>query len=75
MRSILNFLLSTAAIVLFVALCTVVMIEWMSGCGETYVDAKGERHAYECVFIPQPSETDRPPHERRLIPQPEKDVK
>ena len=29
----------------------------MVGCGETYVDAKGERHQYECLFIPQPAET------------------
>jgi hypothetical protein len=34
----------------------VIFIEWIAGCGETYVDAKGERHAYECVVIPQPTE-------------------
>ena len=27
--------------------------EWMVGCGETYVDARGVRHVNECVFIPQ----------------------
>jgi len=32
----------------------VLLVEWMAGCGETYVDANGVRHQYECVFIPQP---------------------
>lgn len=32
----------------------VVFIEWMAGCGETYIDAKGQRHQYECVFIGRP---------------------
>ena len=27
------------------------LLEWMVGCGETYVDAKGERHEYQCLFI------------------------
>ena len=30
----------------------VLLIEWMAGCGESYVDANGVRHQYECVFIP-----------------------
>jgi len=74
-RSLLKFLMCAAAFLLPIVLFAVLVIEWIAGCGETYVDAKGERHAYECVFIPQRSETDRPPHERRFIPQPEKDVK
>ena len=37
----------------FAALMSLLIIEWLVGCGETYVDAKGERHAYECVLIPQ----------------------
>lgn len=28
-----------------------VFIEWMVGCGESYVDANGVRHWYECVFL------------------------
>lgn len=28
------------------------VIEWMAGCGESYVDANGVRHQNECVFIP-----------------------
>ena len=32
-------------------LMAVIFIEWMVGCGETYIAADGTRHAYECVFI------------------------
>ena len=28
-----------------------VFIEWIVGCGESYVDANGVRHWYECVFL------------------------
>jgi hypothetical protein len=49
MRFLLN-LLGCAAIA---AALTVFAIEFIVGCGETYVDANGERHQYECVFIPQ----------------------
>ena len=35
-------------------LFAVLIVEWMAGCGETYIDANGVRHQYECVFIPQP---------------------
>lgn len=27
------------------------LLEWMAGCGETYVDSKGVRHANECLFL------------------------
>lgn len=30
---------------------SIVMIEWMAGCGETYITAQGVRHVGECVFI------------------------
>ena len=26
------------------------LVEWASGCGETYVDSKGVRHANECAW-------------------------
>jgi len=35
----------------FVLGSTVVLVEWASGCGETFVDSKGVRHANECVFL------------------------
>jgi hypothetical protein len=39
---------------IFGAAFAVLVIEWFAGCGETYIDANGKRHAYGCVFIPQP---------------------
>jgi len=30
------------------------LVEWASGCGESYVDAKGKTHINECVFISKP---------------------
>jgi hypothetical protein len=35
----------------------VLLVEWASGCGETYVDSKGKRHANECVFLPSHNNT------------------
>ena len=29
----------------------VVMVEWIVGCGESYVDSAGTKHYYECVFV------------------------
>ena len=52
----LTLFVTTIATLLMVALFAVLLIEWMAGCGETYIDANGVRHQYECVFIPQPTE-------------------
>ena len=38
------------ALILAVVL-QLIFIEWMVGCGESYVDADGVRHWYECVFL------------------------
>lgn len=38
--------IGAALIVLFAFL----LVEWASGCGETYVDSKGVSHANECVW-------------------------
>jgi hypothetical protein len=27
------------------------LVEWMAGCGETYIAADGQRYAHECVFL------------------------
>lgn len=35
----------------FVLGMAVVLVEWAAGCGETYIDSKGVRHANECIFI------------------------
>ncbi len=29
----------------------VMFVEWMAGCGETYIDSKGVHHANECIII------------------------
>lgn len=52
-REIALWFFSAVGFALSVVIVAIAFIEWLSGCGETYVDAKGERHAYECVFIPQ----------------------
>ena len=36
----------------FSAFTTLLVVEWLVGCGETYVDSKGVRRPYECLFIP-----------------------
>ena len=53
MKRLLYGLLSAVLFILTAAALLILIIEWMSGCGETYVDAKGVRHHYECIIIPQ----------------------
>jgi hypothetical protein len=50
-QKIFDIVLGAAVTVAFALLGAVVFIEWFAGCGETYIDANGTRHAYECVFI------------------------
>lgn len=53
-KDILNYIIGGLTMFFFAGVMAVIAIEWFAGCGETYIDANGERHAYECVFIPQP---------------------
>jgi hypothetical protein len=53
-QTILNWVGVAVASLAFGVVAAVLIIEWFAGCGETYIDANGVRHAYECVFIPQP---------------------
>lgn len=46
-----NIVLGLLLLVLFSLLMAVVVIEWAAGCGESYVDSRGERHMYECVYL------------------------
>jgi hypothetical protein len=46
-----RYLIEAALMIIFAMFMVVVLIEWAAGCGETYIDANGVRHAYECVFI------------------------
>lgn len=32
-------------------LMAVVLLEWLSGCGEPYTDSQGRTHLNECIFI------------------------
>lgn len=46
-----EWLVVAVASVAFALLFAVVMIEWMAGCGESWVQADGSRVMGECVFI------------------------
>jgi hypothetical protein len=37
--------------VLFMAFMAIVMVEWASGCGESYVDAAGDTHQHQCWIV------------------------
>lgn len=50
-RKILAFILQAAIGMVFVLGAALLLAEWASGCGETYIDSKGHRHNNECVFI------------------------
>lgn len=52
MKAFLQWLLTTTIIVLLGIGSAMLLVEWAAGCGESYVDAYGVRHQYECVFIP-----------------------
>jgi len=41
------------------AFIAVLLLEWLAGCGETYVDASGKRHANQCLFFPLTVELDK----------------
>ena len=47
---ILNFLI----MVVFGALLAVITIEWFAGCGEYYIDSRGNVIPNECVFLDFP---------------------
>jgi hypothetical protein len=47
MKKILNLALAS---LIGIALALLIM-EWMVGCGETYIDSKGVSHKYACLFL------------------------
>lgn len=51
MKKLVDWAVAAVTMVVFAAMMAVVTIEWMAGCGESYVDANGQRHLNECVFI------------------------
>jgi hypothetical protein len=39
------------------ALIALIFVEYVAGCGETYIDANGDEHQHECVFLPNKGES------------------
>jgi hypothetical protein len=56
MKAFISVVLTLLGTLAFTTLLAIAAIEWMVGCGETYTDANGQTHQYECVFIPTPKE-------------------
>jgi hypothetical protein len=50
-KRITRWVLTAVGMVLFCTFMAVVLIEWMAGCGESYIDANGRTHLNECVFF------------------------
>ena len=50
-KRILRWVVGAVLTVVFAVGFAVLLIEWMAGCGETYIAADGKRYPYECVFI------------------------
>lgn len=56
MKAFLLFLITVVLGIAFSFMWALLLVEWAAGCGESYVDANGVRHQYECVFIPNNQE-------------------
>lgn len=50
-KDVINYTLALLLFLMAGIFLGVIVIEWMAGCGESYVDANGVRHQYECVFL------------------------
>lgn len=48
---VIDWVITIIGVVVFAGFIVIALAEWMAGCGETYVDADGVRHQYECLFI------------------------
>jgi hypothetical protein len=44
-------LLIAAVVVLIPIFFALFLVEWMAGCGETYIDVFGKEHIHECLFL------------------------
>lgn len=51
LKKIFTFIAQGILGLLLMALFGVMFVEWMAGCGESYVDSKGKTHANECIII------------------------
>lgn len=52
---ILGTILSALAVLAFTGFMAAMLVEWLAGCGETYIDAQGVSHQNDCVFISIPT--------------------
>lgn len=56
LKTIAHYTILLTLYVAILCLSAVMLVEWVSGCGETYTDANGVEHMYECTFIPMRKE-------------------
>lgn len=54
MKKLKSLLLDTLIVFAFGLLFAVLAVEWMAGCGEYYIDSRGNVIPNECVFIDFP---------------------
>jgi len=54
MKTILKTIIQTLFGLALGAFFVLMLVEWMAGCGESYVDSKGKTHINDCVFISKP---------------------
>ena len=51
MKPLIEALLTGLLVLIVGASFGILLLEWAAGCGESYIDAYGHRHAYECVIV------------------------
>ena len=51
LKRIVEVVMGAITVVAVAGFLVVAIMEWMAGCGETYVDANGVRHMNECLFL------------------------
>ena len=56
-KRVVDWLISAILGVVFVIGGLILLAEWLSGCGEHYIDAQGRTVLNQCLFIQQRSET------------------
>lgn len=50
-KRVVRWFFTALGVLCFAVLIAVLLMEWMVGCGESYVDSKGGTHLNECLFI------------------------
>jgi hypothetical protein len=54
MKELLLWIAKGVAGIVLIAFFALMLVEWMAGCGESYLDSKGKTHINDCVFISKP---------------------